>query len=257
MLNEGLHPKNKKRLQQEFENQRTFYNLQFLKLKSGVHRSPVKLRHRKHQVLQVDEFMDLYIIHEIFVQACYDVWPERPKNPVIIDVGANKGFFALRMQQLFPDMRLHCIEPVEHNLDRLRAHITDNKIPAKVHPFAIGFPERTDTIYLHPTNSGGHSLVLKNKGGEQEVKVISLRNFMALNDIDHCHMLKLDCEGAEKEIILSIDEELAKRVDAILFESATTELFSPQLLLDHLKGLGYVAKAHEDLFIAYKPKQKN
>ena len=49
--------------------------------------------------------MTLYIYKEIFVDRCYDLTLDR-SFPVIIDIGANSGLFALRIRQLYPSAQI-------------------------------------------------------------------------------------------------------------------------------------------------------
>jgi hypothetical protein len=48
-------------------------------------------------VIPVRDFMTLYIYKEIFVDRCYDLTFDQ-SAPVIIDIGANSGLFALRIK---------------------------------------------------------------------------------------------------------------------------------------------------------------
>ncbi len=64
-------------------------------------------------------------------------------------------------------------------------------------------------------------------------------------------LLKLDCEGAEKDIILSITPDHAKRIENIYYE-ATHYLYHPSLLNSHLENLGYNITERHGIFKAKK-----
>jgi hypothetical protein len=63
-------------------------------------------------VIPVRDFMTLYIYKEIFVDRCYDLTFDQ-SAPVIIDIGANSGLFALRIKQLYPSALLLRAVPAE------------------------------------------------------------------------------------------------------------------------------------------------
>ena len=59
---------------------------------------------------------------------------------------------------------------------------------------------------------------------------------------DGCDLLKLDCEGAEYEILMSMNESVAARVGAVMFE-ATPSGFNPDEIRAHLERFGFVFEA--------------
>jgi hypothetical protein len=61
--------------------------------------------------------------------------------------------------------------------------------------------------------------------------------------------LKLDCEGAELEIIASINKEMAARIENILFEP-TPSLYNVNELIEHLERIGYGVSRHKGLYLA-------
>lgn len=65
-------------------------------------------------VVEVREFMTLYVYREIFIDRIYDIALDTDR-PTIIDVGANTGLFTLRMKQLYPAARVFAFEPYGPN----------------------------------------------------------------------------------------------------------------------------------------------
>src|ERR1700730_2853894 len=64
--------------------------------------------------IPVAGFMSLFIYKEIFVDGCYDVQLGRD-DPVVVDVGANTGLFALRIKQLYPRGTVLWFSPFEEH----------------------------------------------------------------------------------------------------------------------------------------------
>jgi len=50
------------------------------------------------------------------------------------------------------------------------------------------------------------------------VKSITLQNIFEENNISHCNFLKLDCEGAEYEILCNLPTKYFKKIDKIVME---------------------------------------
>lgn len=59
-------------------------------------------------------------------------------TPVIYDVGANNGDFALAFQAAYPDARLHLFEPLERHLHHLKKLNETGSFSWTIHPFALG-----------------------------------------------------------------------------------------------------------------------
>jgi len=69
------------------------------------------------------------------------------------------------------------------------------------------------------SNSGGTSIYGGGWNAEQTVEVqsITLERIFKWNDIDRCALLKIDCEGAEYEI-LEAGEQYLDRIDWLMGE---------------------------------------
>lgn len=76
-----------------------------------------------------------------------------------------------------------------------------------------------------------------------EIDLVSLADALKLLNGRPCDLLKLDCEGAEYEIIKSIDKEMAKCIRKIVFE-ITPSLYDTNEISEHLKDLGYRMGRH-------------
>jgi FkbM family methyltransferase len=145
--------------------------------------------------------------------------------PVIIDIGANIGGFAVWASQRWRDATIHCYEPVLANFELLQKNV--QRFPscrALLNNFAIGAPHRT-TMFLGKNNCGEASFF---ELGEQSTEMVNVRTKDA-SVLPPAHILKVDTEGSEIEILeqhRSIDYEVIliefhgetkrRRVDEIL-----------------------------------------
>ncbi len=241
--------KNFKNQCQTLTHARHYYHALFSKM-PAQHSKPLILQLRTGQKVPVVEFMSLYIYQEIFVQACYDI-EIKNKNPVIIDVGANTGLFSLRMKALYPDSQIFCFEPYPPNFQQLQYTIELNQLQ-NIQPQMAAVAENAGKIklYIHPRNIGGHSIYQQEAGNYfVEVNSVPLASVFDQQSIDHCDLLKLDCEGAEYEIIQSISPELAQKIDTLVYE-ATPSCYNVSELNQYLTNLGYCVSKRRGLYWA-------
>jgi FkbM family methyltransferase len=233
------------------ENPLTYYGSLLLKAVSGLYPRPIRLRLRGGSyVIPVESFMTAYIYKEVFADGDYDL-PLSTKEPNILDIGANTGLFALRMKQLFPDSRLFCVEPEPSNYAQLERLVSENRLQSvQLIQVAIGAKTGVSTLYLHPHNIGGHSLIQQGSDWTpSDVKLLGLQDALKAFPNGHCDLIKLDCEGAEYQILLSIDADLAPRIGCIVFEGSG-HLYDVDELHEHLKSLGYSLEYRHGLTIA-------
>lgn len=125
----------------------------------------------------------------------------RPKDTVV-DIGGNVGAFAVLAAHL--GARVIVAEPDPQNLDLLRRNLALNGVSASVVPAAVSGV--TGRAKLSFSEGGGafHSTSHAGNGARVlEVQAVSLDDLFAAHDVDKCDLLKIDCEGAEYEILSS------------------------------------------------------
>ena len=160
--------------------------------------------------------MSFYIYSEIFLDLCYDV-ELNSKKPVIIDVGANTGYFALRMKQLYPAAKIICFEPYPPCVIQLRETIEINQLEnIEIKELAVSDKKEKSKLYVHPSNIAGHSIFSENVSENYvDIESITLHDLVGMLKTQACDLLKLDCEGAEYPILKSINPELKKHFPRI------------------------------------------
>jgi FkbM family methyltransferase len=222
-----------------------------LKFIRGVHKHPIALRMRIGFVVNVREFVSLFIFREIFLDRCYDM--ELPAAPIVLDVGANTGMFAIRAKQLWPDSTIYCYEPHPANFERLKETITQNSLDLSVRPYqeGVGGSQRDAKLYVNGKNIGGHSVLdSKSTGAHVPIKLVDLQEALRRTPKGRCDLLKLDCEGAEHEIIMAINDAIAERIPRIIYEYSAGAT-GPEAKR-HLQSLGYRITTKGELFSAVR-----
>jgi FkbM family methyltransferase len=232
-----------------------FYLAIILKAIRGFWKKPIRFQLRNGGSFKVFDFMTLYIYKEIFIDGCYD-WVELPQNSTILDIGANTGLFSIRMKQQYPDSKIYCFEPLQSNVKQLRDNINGSDFKnVTIIAEGVGGATRTEKLFIHKHNIGGHSIIQSETQGSldfEQISILSINDAFKTLRIERCSLLKLDCEGAEYEIIKSIDHNLAGAIDKIIFEPCRS-LYDVEELNRHLLNLGFIV---EDRGICYAYKQQ-
>jgi FkbM family methyltransferase len=163
----------------------------------------------------------------------------------VIDVGANIGCFTVLAARIVgPTGRVFAIEPEESTYRQLLRNIELNRL-TNVTPLRLAVGVAQGTITLHSDPNKLFSSVFSSvngrevRGTEQQVRMTTLDEIMIAHQIPHCDYLKLDCEGAEHEIIGKILPTTAQRIAQITMEVHKVPGFDGQTLKDRLESLGY------------------
>ena len=128
-------------------------------------------------------------------------------NPIIFDVGANKGQYAtLAIEILGSNSPIFCFEPAKHSFEDLQKLQESNNV--RLFNLALGnFTKRVELFY-DKHGSGLASLkrldyVHYNIGFSlsEEVSITRLDDFCKHHQINHIDLLKIDVEGMEMDVI--------------------------------------------------------
>jgi FkbM family methyltransferase len=135
-------------------------------------------------------------------------------DDVIVDVGAHVGMVAIWLALRNPQVTVIAIEPEPLNLSHLRANIAANRVDnIVVVPLALTADRRTLPIARPPFNSGGAGGYYDQTDGYTNTEVSSTTLDAIFDQFvpRHCRLLKVDCEGAEHEILPA--SQVLERVD--------------------------------------------
>jgi FkbM family methyltransferase len=138
-----------------------------------------------------------------------------PAGAVVVDVGANIGVFALYAAAAGAS-RVFAFEPFPDSFALLRRNAEHNRLASIVpRQLALAGESGTRSLFLagrHGTNS------LFGDGAAVQVECRTLADVFAAEAIERCHFLKLDCEGAEYEILLAAPAAVLARIDRMALE---------------------------------------
>ena len=165
------------------------------------------------------------------------------KDDKIIDIGAHIGLFSLLVSKFCSDGKIFCFEPIKENFDMLISNMNENKLN-NIIPFNLAVTKNESEVKLFLNEDQSAHSIFQKSSKEVTVKSISLENIFEKNNIDFCKVLKLDCEGAEYEIINSLPTQCFDKIENIVIEYHYADS-KPELvkeLISKIKKAGYQIK---------------
>lgn len=135
-------------------------------------------------------------------------------DSIVVDVGANIGDFSIQASRACPAGTVFAIEPVPEHCRLIERQIELNRVGnVKVFQGALGGVEGDQELFM----AGSKSSIHWGEGSRIKVHVETLERFMQTHGIARIDLLKLDCEGAEWDI-LPASEALLPRISQICME---------------------------------------
>jgi FkbM family methyltransferase len=165
---------------------------------------------------------------EIFLLEIYD-FPFDGPAPVIIDGGSNIGLAVIWWRARWPQARIIAFEPDPQVFD-VMVHNLRHHHGLELHMAALSTPALGADFIAEGTDAGRLGAASQAIGETTTVQTVALGDILA--DLVHVDLLKLDIEGAETEVLLSVADQLHK-IDRIFFEYHSCP-GSPQTLADLL-----------------------
>lgn len=120
------------------------------------------------------------------------------KKGVIVDVGANVGFFSKLIRDLYLDSSIYAIEPVPTIFDCLTKNFSGDK---DIHFYNIAISQKTKRVTMKFNAERGEISKIS-KAGNIQIEAKSLDDFIEEQKIKRVDLLKIDTEGFE-ELVLS------------------------------------------------------
>jgi len=215
------------------------YFLDYLKL-AGKRRITYELRNGVSYAARTGT-LDLGIVNEIWVHQHYvPKGFEIREGDVVVDMGAHIGIFSVFASRLAGKGRVYSFEPTPENFELLEHNIKLNRAD-NILAFNLAMADKTGQreISICASNSGGHSFY-SDTGNKIIVNTISLKEFVDQNGIFKINFMKLDCEGAEYDILLACPNEVLAKVEKISMEYHNLdELRNVSVIKEFLEKKGF------------------
>ena len=172
--------------------------------------SPLYLRTRTGFLVRITRRTEARIYERMFVEDMFPLaalqWRKVPSRPVVFDVGACFGFFALSAMDRHPDAQVHLFEAnprlipvIEHHRDIngcANWTINHGAVGASSQPLELHLSSTPLVASLNAAKARAH-----HAKGAIKVPGIRLDDYIAAKAIARIAIMKLDVEGCEEQII--------------------------------------------------------
>ena len=179
-------------------------------------------------------------------------------NPrVIVEAGAADGVETLMFANNFSNCTIFAIEPIKMQFDFLQNKFTNTK-NVQIYHFALSDRNELTSIFVGSANKGldgmGSSSLFKPDlhkkyfpnivfDNIQEIKGITLENFILNNKIDFIDLLWLDIQGAELKVMQASEAIMRDKVKSLHIEISRVKFYegtpSEKDIRTFLVGIGF------------------
>jgi FkbM family methyltransferase len=178
----------------------------------------------------------------------------RRLDGVVLDVGANTGFYSLLATAVNPKVRVRAFEPFRPVYKLLQQHILENR-NSRIESFELAISDSIGETQLYIPLQG-HGLIetsasLNSNFKEQHSQVLivkrtTLDQHLANNSIGAARvgLIKIDVEGHENEVLRGAQITIAKHRPAMVIE--VLKILDLEVLNTFLKENGYVSYSIQD-----------
>jgi FkbM family methyltransferase len=205
-------------------------------------RRRLAFRTREGFVLET-ELGNAWPIVEIFRDSHYDVPIGWASIEHVLDVGSHVGAFTIWVAARAPRARITAFEPEPRNFGDLRLNVERNDLADRVSLVnaAVGAEAGTRTLRVRRRRDTS-SLAPPGASGSTEVDCVALEDVLTEHESPRIDVLKLDCEGAEWEILRSLDTQKLRRVAHILLECHAERRDQLDVMLEQLEAKGFIPR---------------
>lgn len=184
---------------------------------------------------------DPYIFKEIFLEKEYDLALKNKPN-LIVDVGANVGYASIFFACKYPEAEIIAVEPEQGNFAILKRNIEPY---SNIQAIKSGVWSKSG--YLKIENPQDAECAFQFKYTEEStgnIKCLTIGDILNTSNYNYIDLLKIDIEGAEKELF-SQNTEWLKDVGALNIE--LHDRFKPGCKESFLSAINqYGFTGHED-----------
>lgn len=223
----------------------TFDRVKLSKLKKGTSKKgsiTIKPHNWKHSIKLRKNFIDREVIDYVLVDQYHLPPPnaEIPNNAIILDLGSNIGLTIAHMKHLYPDATIY---GYEMNVENFLLAKRNTSYFNRVYVFnnAIWINDQV-VSYSKSSDFDAYSISKNTNKGEQiDVQGITIPSIIKQHNLSNIDYIKMDIEGAEKDILIQEDLSWLRIVKALNIEMHLNDDEILQTYIDILINNGFKA----------------
>jgi FkbM family methyltransferase len=156
----------------------------------------------------------------------------------IVDVGANRGQFAVITRKIFPKAKIHSFEPLAEPAEIFKK-VFGNDMGVKFYPIAIGREKATSLIHVTRDDDSSSMLPITPMQSSmfpgaieletRQVAVFPLAQLLDADSIPPDSLLKIDVQGFELDVLKGC-EDILNKFSHLYIECSFIELYKDQAL---------------------------
>lgn len=172
---------------------------------------PIQFSTRSNIKVDLHNRSEIQLYQQIFVKDLFNI--EKliktiPKdNPIVFDIGANCGFFSLRIIDKYPKAKIFAFEPQERLVKKFSDCINDNNLSGNIYLIKTALGKEEGTAIFYENRSPISASLLKEKVSRRTIRkkykitLTTLDQFCFENQISSIDILKVDVEGSELDLL--------------------------------------------------------
>ena len=139
------------------------------------------------------------------------------KATTILDCGSNIGLSAIFFKNKFPEATIICVEPELSNYEMLLKNV---ELYDKVVTYQAGIWNKSAYLTIQNDKAEKYAFTVceTEKDTHGSIRAISISDIMRENKLETIDILKIDIEGAEKEVFKSDYDYWLSRTNLIIIE---------------------------------------
>jgi FkbM family methyltransferase len=207
------------------------------------YRVPVGRNRGEEVIVDITSFAELDVLQELLVDRIYPLDRIGFLPAMILDCGANIGYFASLCRLRFPKAEIICWEPDAHNFSRLITQPMLQCAAVECHRAAVS--DRDGETCLTGSGTGCKLDNDVRSGGGQRIKTINVRRWIS-EYAKAPLLIKIDVEGHEAEIVDALAG--AWIAPCVLFLETHAEMGRDERLVNQLRREGFelrLLRSHE------------
>ena len=182
--------------------------------------SPIGLRF----VCRIRNANDMRHLVEIFVD---DIYHYTLRNKIVLDVGMSNADSSIYFANAGSTLVIG-LEPIPDTFELAKRNILLNELGDKIIPIKAALSAASGSVRVRydrdwPNLASLNPPTADNSGSTEPDRVITvetttIESIMSRFGIDHVDMIKMDCEGAEYQILRSISKDTMSRISSLTIE---------------------------------------